>query len=57
MKGQDCKDQLMEELKKMASKDPIRTVVVDMTKLNLVEITRKKKKRPLYEWVRKIESQ
>lgn len=57
MKGQDWKDQLMEELKKMASKDPIRTVVVDMTKLNLVEITRKKKKRPLYEWVRKIESQ
>ncbi len=51
MKEDRWKDQLMEELKKMAGKDPVRTIVVDMTKLNLVEITRKKVKKPLHEWM------
>ena len=44
-------DVVLEELKKMAGKDPVRTIVVDMTKLNLVEITRKKVKKPLHEWM------
>ena len=33
--------------------DPIRTTLVDMTKLSLVEITRMKKERPLHESVGK----
>ncbi len=40
---------LMDMLHALAKQDPIRTTIVDMTKLNLVEITRMKKKRPLYE--------
>jgi len=41
--------QLMEALKAAVAKDPVKTVVVEMTRLNLVEITRKKVRRPLYE--------
>ena len=43
--------QLMEALKAAVAKDPVKTVVVEMTRLNLVEITRKKLRRPLYEQV------
>lgn len=45
------KNQLMETLRELLSKDRIKTTVVDMTPLNLVEITRQKIKRPLYEQV------
>ena len=38
---------VMEELRIHASKDPIRTQVVDMTKLGLVEVTRQKIELPL----------
>ena len=43
----------MQKLKALMETDPVRTRVVDMTKLNLVEITRMKKHRPLEEDVRK----
>lgn len=56
MRGREWKDRLMEELKSLAWKDPVRTVVVDMTKLNLVEMTRKKIKQPLHEWVRESQN-
>ena len=36
-------------LRSLLKKDPIRTVVVDMTPLNLVEVTRKKVRKPLHE--------
>ena len=39
----------MEELRHAASKDPVRTQVVDMTKLGLVEMTRQKIELPLTE--------
>lgn len=42
MKSEDYKKQLMRQLKSKASEDDIRTIIVDMTQLNLVEITRKK---------------
>ncbi len=42
MKCEDYKSQLMKQLKLKASLDEIRTIIIDMTKLNLVEITRKK---------------
>lgn len=49
MKSEENRLKLMEELQKFVSLDPVKTVVVDMTKLNLVEVTRKKEKPPLYE--------
>jgi len=44
--------QLLEELEGYFKKDPIKTVLVDRTKLNLVEITRKKVRKPVYEQVK-----
>ncbi len=49
MKRPEERNALMDKLRECVAKDPIRTNVVDMTRLNLVEITRMKKKRPLYE--------
>lgn len=45
------KDQeiLMNELAELFKKDPVKTTVVDITALNLVEITRKKVRKPLHE--------
>ena len=43
---------IMEELRIHAAKDPIRTQVVDMTRLGLVEMTRQKIELPLGEQVR-----
>lgn len=47
----DKKDQdiLMKELTMLFKKDPVKTTVVDITALNLVEITRKKVRKPLHE--------
>ena len=49
MNQEESKIQLMEALKTAVAKDPVKTVVVEITRLNLVEITRKKVRRPLYE--------
>ena len=56
MKKQEYKDALMAELDSLFRKDPIKTVLVDMTALNLVEVTRKKIRKPLHEQVEKIGS-
>ena len=52
---EDKEDQkkLMECLRQEVRKDPVQTTVVDMTKLGLVEITRKKGKKSLYEIIQK----
>ncbi len=42
---------LLRHLSEVTAKDPIKTTVVEMTKLNLVEMTRKKVRRPLHEQV------
>lgn len=42
MESRELKEQLMQELKRLARKDSVPTTVVDMTALDLVEITRKK---------------
>lgn len=47
MEDNTMKEQLMQELKKLARLDRISTTIVDMTALGLVEITRKKTKRSL----------
>ena len=49
MKEEEDQKQLMQALRSYAASDTVKTTVVDMTALNLVEITRKKGKRPLYE--------
>lgn len=49
MKSLEYRDMLMENLKELVKMDSVKTVVIDMTALNLVEITRKKVKKPLYE--------
>ena len=46
-------EKLMKEFEQFVSDDPIKTTLVDMTKLNLVELTRKKARRPLHELVDK----
>ncbi|MDO5522280.1 MAG: ribonuclease E/G [bacterium] len=47
------KEAEMELLRKEFSKDPVKTIVVEMTKLNLVEVTRKKVRKPLHEQMKK----
>ena len=49
MKEEEDKALLMERLREFAAADPVKTTVVDMTALNLVELTRKKGKKPLWE--------
>lgn len=49
---QKNKDLLMEELEEHLKKDPIKTTLVDMTALGLVEVTRKKLRKPLHEQVK-----
>ncbi len=49
MKAEEYRRKLMEEFQRLVAYDPIKTVVVDITKLDLVEVTRKKEKPPLHE--------
>ncbi|HWT76848.1 MAG TPA: ribonuclease E/G [Mobilitalea sp.] len=53
------KDQelLMEELAEYFKKDPVKTMLVDMTALGLVEVTRKKVRKPLHEQVDDLKKQ
>ncbi len=49
MKNSHNNELLMNTLKEAVYKDSVSTIVVDMTRLGLVEMTRKRMKRPLYE--------
>jgi ribonuclease G len=49
LKDPKAEERLMKEMAHVLSKDRIKTSLIDMTKLHLVEITRKKVKKPLYE--------
>lgn len=44
--------ELLSTFKKYLSADPVKTTLVDMTALGLVEVTRKKGKRPLHEQIK-----
>ena len=48
------KELLMEELEQYFSNDPIKTTLVDMTALGLVEVTRKKVRKPLHQQLAEI---
>lgn len=49
MESEDHKEELLHVLQKHMKSDPVKTIVVDMTKLNIVEVTRRKVRRPLWE--------
>lgn len=49
METREQNEKLMSGFRKYLAMDPVKTVLVDMTALGLVEITRKKIKRPLHE--------
>lgn len=49
MKQPENRRVLIETLKQEIARDSVRTVYVDMTRLNIVELTRKKVRKPLYE--------
>lgn len=52
MEDKSAKNHLMHTFAEYLRKDPVKTVLVDMTALNLVEVTRKKVRKPLYEQIR-----
>lgn len=54
MESAEDKSLLMDTLRACALQDSVKTTVVDMTQLNLVEMTRKKEKRPLQEQLANI---
>lgn len=49
MKKDESKKELLRALNRKTALDPVKTTVIDMTALNLVEVTRKKGRRPLAE--------
>lgn len=49
LKEEENTRKLLQEFRYFLAKDPIQTTLVDMTPLGLVEVTRKKVRRPLYE--------
>ena len=51
MEAEEYNEKLMHLLKELAAKDRIPVNVVDMTGLKLVELTRKKVKKPLHELI------
>lgn len=51
MQSDTFKTMLLDYLKSQLQFDPVKTNIVEMTKLNLVEITRKKIRKPLYELI------
>lgn len=55
MKDADYNKQLMDRLRIEFAKDPVKTILVDMTKLGLVEVTRKKVRKSLYEQIRDVQ--
>lgn len=56
MDQENHKIQLIKKLEELFRKDPIKTTFVDMTALNLVEVTRKKVRKPLHEQFGKKDS-
>lgn len=53
MQLEENRETLMKTFAEELADDPVKTTLVDMTKLNLIELTRKKGRRPLHELVNK----
>lgn len=56
MESGEYRRQLMEEFDRILRKDPVKTTLVDMTALSLVEVTRKKVRRPFWEQIRSLKN-
>ena len=56
MRAEESRAGLLRQMKELVQDDRIRTTVVDMTPLGLVEITRKKIMKPLREQYNEIRS-
>lgn len=56
MESGEYRRQLMEEFDRILKKDPVKTTLVDMTALSLVEVTRKKVRRPFWEQIRSLKN-
>ena len=54
MQSTDNQKALLDSLSKLVSKDKIKTFVIGMTSLGLVEITREKKEKPLWEQISRL---
>lgn len=52
LKAEEAKEELLNTLRRYVAQDRIKTDVIDITKLNLVEMTRKKIKKPIYEQIK-----
>lgn len=52
LEDEDKRQSLMNQLRGLFLKDPVKTALIDMTKLNLVEVTRKKVRKPLWEQIK-----
>ena len=52
MESEQDQKSLLELLRQEVRRDPVQTTVVDMTKLGLVEITRKKVRKSLYDQIK-----
>lgn len=55
MENPDHQDELFHVLQRLLRKDPVRSKAVDITPLNILEMTRKKVRRPLIEDLRELE--
>lgn len=55
MESGECNEELLNTLRRLAREDRIPVEVVDMTGLKLVELTRKKIKKPLHEMLNRVE--
>ena len=56
MANQDHNDELFHVLQKYLRKDPVKCKAVDITPLHILEMTRKKVRRPVIEEIRQIKS-
>ena len=52
LEEREAMDELLNSLRKYLIKDPVQATLVDVTKLQLVEVTRKKVRKPLHESVK-----
>lgn len=55
MVSEEANQELLDTFRAELSKDPVPAKLVDMTKLGLVEVTRKKVRKPLYEQINDLE--
>lgn len=54
MDTEENREELLETLRRLTGTDPVQTEVVDITALNIVEMTRKKMRKPLAEQVKVV---